>query len=46
MYHRVICILRMAMSLNIPSDLHLGQGALAAPRTRADAVVLADPHVG
>jgi 3',5'-cyclic AMP phosphodiesterase CpdA len=29
------------MKLNILSDLHLGQGALAAPRTDADAVVLA-----
>ena len=28
------------MKLNILSDLHLGQGALAAPRTGADAVVL------
>jgi predicted phosphodiesterase len=29
------------MRLNILSDLHLGQGALAAPRTDADIVVLA-----
>jgi predicted phosphodiesterase len=29
------------MKLNILSDLHLGQGVLAAPRTDADAVVLA-----
>jgi predicted phosphodiesterase len=29
------------MLLNILSDLHLGQGALAAPRTDADVVVLA-----
>lgn len=29
------------MKLNILSDLHLGQGAIAAPRTDADVVVLA-----
>src|SRR6478672_1928937 len=32
---------RLAMKLNILSDLHLGQGAMESPRNDADVVVLA-----